>query len=121
WFGWDMPNTGFFYTPDTHSLIEAGTAYQQVYNWTVGATPAGACSAKGSVWTCSFTRAGGYQAMAVWDTSQSCSKGNCTTSLYSLSSPYPQYRQLDGTMTPITTVSVPIGLLPIWLESGNAH
>ena len=38
------------------------------------------CSASGTVWTCELTLANGTAAEAIWDTSQICSDGTCTTS-----------------------------------------
>src|SRR5262249_27480812 len=121
WFAWDIEGTGDFYDLKTHGLTDAGTAYQQVYDWTIGNPPSGACSSKGTVWTCSFTGSNSYQAMAVWDTSQTCVAGNCSTTQFAVSSTYIEYRDLNGSVFPITKTTVPIGLKPIWLESSATH
>jgi hypothetical protein len=117
WFGWDMTNTGDFYN---NGITKAGTAYQQVYQWMIGASPAGNCSASGTVWTCNYTRPSGYAAMAVWDSSQTCASGICTTSLYAVPSQFVQYRDLDGKLTALTSSQIPIGLKPILLETSSA-
>jgi putative Ig domain-containing protein/putative glycosyl hydrolase len=121
WFAWDTPNTGDFYLPSTsNTLTKAGVAYQQIRQWTLGATPAAACASSGTIWTCSFTRANAYQAIAVWDTSNTCSNGVCTTGLYSVPPGMIQYRDLTGKLTSITGTSASIGLKPILLENSSA-
>lgn len=70
----------------------------------------------GTVWTCSYTKPGGYQSMAVWDTSQTCSGGVCTTSGFTVPAAYTYRQDLDGNKAPISS-SVRIGLKPILLEN----
>jgi hypothetical protein len=84
----------------------------------VGAAQTG-CSKQGTQWTCPMTRSG-YQAEAIWDSSQSCSYGNCSTLTTTVSAVYTQYRDLAGNVTVISNNKVPVGLKPILLESGNA-
>jgi len=108
-------------TNPTGCIQEAGIAYGQVYNWMVGAKQSTPCkNIQGTIWTCGFTRQSpsGYQAEAIWDTSQTCSNGTCTTAPQSVPSGYVQYRDLAGNVTQIgnsTTVSV--GEKPILLEN----
>jgi hypothetical protein len=119
WYGWDLANgDGTLWTGS--SLTLAGVAYQQTERWLSGATLGTPCAANGSVWTCSYTRTGGYQALVVWDASQTCNNGSCTTSSFSLpSSPqFVQYQDLAGT-THAVSGSVAIGAKPILLETGN--
>jgi hypothetical protein len=50
----------------------AALAYNQIYEWLVGATIAQPCSAASdSTWTCNLTRPDGYVAKAVWNTAGS--------------------------------------------------
>ena len=58
------------YNDTTSQATLAATAYGEVNQWTVGATVSKACGATGTVWTCGFTRPGGYTALAVWDASR---------------------------------------------------
>src|SRR5258708_15068478 len=90
-------HNGTLWTPSGWTL--AGVAYQQTERWLSGATLSTPCAANGSVWTCSYTRSGGYQALAVWDASQTCSNGSCTASSFSLpfSPQFVQYQALGGT------------------------
>jgi hypothetical protein len=103
-------------------ILPSGTAWQQTYDWMVGATMSMPCSSQGSVWTCSFTRTNpsGYQAEATWDNSATyyCDgNGNCPTHSVGVSAVYTQYRDLAGNIARIANNAVPIGLLPILLEN----
>jgi hypothetical protein len=99
-------------------LCKPGIAYEQVYNWLLGATLSTPCKVSATTWTCGYTRASGYQAQIVWDTSQSCSAGVCTTSSYTAASQYKQYRDLDGKTNTISG-TVPIGAKPVIIETGT--
>ena len=82
WYGWDSPVWGTLYysptgTPPGIGMSPAAYAYQYTYDWMVGASMPLPCTANGgstysAVYTCQLTRPGGYQAMAVWDTNQTC-------------------------------------------------
>jgi hypothetical protein len=119
-FGWDYGNTGDLYDTSSGKLTSAGIAYQQIYQWTLGATPTAPCVASGTVWTCAFTRPNGYQALAVWNSSQSCSNTLCTTKEYSVPIAYKQYRDIAGTLKTITGTQIPVGLKPVLLENKSA-
>ena len=124
WYQWNNKRDGILWTPDPNDPAGAGTvlppgiAYGQVYQCLVGTVMSQACSSSGSVWSCELTSTNGYQAQAVWDASQSCSNGQCTTSSYSFPSQYVQYRDLAGNTTSVTgQSSVAIGAKPILLEN----
>lgn len=109
WFQWDGGNgAGTLWLPP-NTLRTPGTAYGQVYDWIAGATLTSPCAAKGTVWTCTYSRAGGYQAMAVWNTA-----GN---SSFTYPTQYKQYKTLTGTVTKTSGASVTIGTWPILLEN----
>ena len=99
---------------------ENSPAYQQIYQWTLGAIPTAPCAYNGTVWTCSFTRSNGYQALAVWNPSETCTNGLCTTKEFTLPIGYVQYRNISGTLTPITGTQLPVGLKPVLLENKSA-
>jgi hypothetical protein len=120
WFGWDYTNTGGFYDPHTRQITPAGQVYQQIYNWSKGAVMS-RCAPSGTRWSCGFARSGGYQAEAVWDTSQSCANSVCSSVSVSVDPKYVQYRDLAGQVTPIVNSSVPVGGRPILLENGNPN
>jgi hypothetical protein len=93
-------------------LNEAGVAYGQVYDWMVGNTSTG-CTNSGSIYTCGFSNG----SEAVWDTSQTCSNGTCTTSTYSPSATYTKCTDLAGNSATISSGnSVTVGARPILLE-----
>jgi len=96
---------------------EAQTSYQQTYNWIVGSSLSTPCAAKGTVWSCGITNAGkAYWIM--WDTSQSCANGSCTTSNQTVNSQWTQYRDLTTASNPISISgnSVPVGIKPVLLN-----
>jgi Glycosyl hydrolase family 10 len=107
WYAWDNSGWGTLWDPSS-GTHPAGNAYQQVYNWMVGATMPSPCAIAGSVWTCALTRPNGYRALVVWNPT-----GNST---YLPVSQYTQYRDLAGNTTAVSG-SVTIGIKPILLES----
>ena len=129
WYSWDVSgtmwspvSTAACTAPDLSGVgyqCQSAVAFSQLQDWTVGTTVNQACSSLGTVWTCGLTKPGGYQALAVWDTAQSCSQGFCTTSTYRLppGTRYIRYRDLSGNASPITGSTVLIGYRPILLEN----
>jgi hypothetical protein len=116
WYSWDDNGNGpggvgwgTIFNPNTHTALPAAAAYQQVYNWMVGATMPSACTmASDSTWTCPLTRSGGFQALAVWNSN--------TSKSYTPASQYKQYQDLSGNTNPVNG-SVTIGYNPILLTS----
>jgi hypothetical protein len=117
WYSWDNNNGswqwGQLWTP-AGGLNAAGIAYGELYKWMVGATMSQPYTAKGSVGTCGFTRPGGYQALAVWDTN------TASPSTFTVPSGYIQYRDLAGGLHSISGTTVTIGIKPILLENSTA-
>jgi len=96
-------------------LNAVGVAYQQVYNWMVGATMTTPCVNASGVWTCGFTLANGHPGMAVWlDVFQSSA-----TQSYTPPGTYSQYHDLAGSTTAISG-SVTISEQPILLEGAGS-
>ncbi len=92
-------------------LNTAGVAYQQVYNWMVGATMTSSCAVSGGVWTCGLTLANGNPGQAVWlDVFQSAA-----TQSYTPGGTYDKYHDLTGS-TITFSGSVTISQQPILLE-----
>ena len=101
-------------------LTPAGVAYQQIYNWMVGATVA-ACYPDhnvNTVYTCHFSRPNGFAAIAIWDSSQTCNNG-CTTRDWTVPAGMKWYRDLAGDLAKIDGGTVKIGLKPLLLENEN--
>lgn len=123
WYQYNNQANGTLWTQDpVHhnapgTLHKAGVAYEQVYKWMVGATMTGTCMVSGTIWTCNFRRPGGYVAEALWDTSQTCNKGQCGTTNYPVPSQYTNYLTLEGSKVDITGGEVPIGAKPILIQN----
>jgi hypothetical protein len=123
WYRWDATSTylGGLWT-SSNGRTEAGDAWIQVNGWIEGATLASACTTKGSVWSCGFTRTSpvGYLALAVWDAGQDCTSTSCPTSNYTVPVGYSQYLDLTGTSTSTSAgATIQIGAKPILLENGT--
>ena len=117
-FYWYSYDSNYGRLESNNVLTKAGVAYGSVYQWLTGATVSSACASDGgSVWTCSYSRPGGYKALAVWDTSQTCGNGVCGTSSHTAPAGYTQYRDLAGNVTAIASDGqIGIGAKPILLE-----
>ena len=125
WYQYNNQLNGTLWSPnpDRHhrnykgTLHKAGVAYEQVYKWMGGATMNGACKQSGTLWTCHFSRAGGYLAEALWDTSQTCNKGTCGTKTRQVGSGFTHYLTLDGSKISISGGHVPVGAKPILVQN----
>jgi hypothetical protein len=110
WYSWGNGTWGNIETTSRQPTA-AGIAYNQVFQWLVGATFSTSCSSdSNSTWTCGLTRSGGYQAQAVWNTNG--------TATYNPPSQFTQYRDLQGNVSHIIGPVI-IGIKPILLETGN--
>ncbi len=118
WFAWDSKTDSSLYDDSTGQTTPAATAYAEVNQWTQGATVSQACTAKGTVWTCGFTRSGGYSAVAVWDAGQDCTTSSCLTPTAFPATGYVDYRDVAGNVTQLNGASsVQVGAQPILLET----
>lgn len=106
WYSWGDPTWGALWD-QTNGYHPGAKAYQNVHEWMVGAVMEKPCSESQSIWTCGFARPGGYEGLAVWNTSG--------PSIYTAPSQYTQYRDLDGNVFAVRA-SVSIGPKPILLE-----
>ena len=97
--------------------VEAETSYQQTYNWLVNASLVTPCAASGTVWSCTISSSGA-QYLIMWDTSQTCSSGSCTTKNQAVGSQWTQYRDMTTASTPVTISGsvVPVGIKPVLLN-----
>jgi polysaccharide biosynthesis protein PslG len=116
WWSWDIPGQAALYNASTNAITPAADAYIQVVRWTNGGTASvGPCSATGTVWTCNLVSPNGVSAEAIWDTSQTCGGGTCSSAPVSIRSQFTGYLDLSGTETQLSGSSAPIGLKPILL------
>jgi len=107
----------WYYAAASAEPVEAQTSYQQTYNWLVDASLVTPCAASGTVWSCTI-QTGGTQHLIMWDTSQSCSNGSCTTANQKVASQWTQYQDMTTASTPINISGniVPVGIKPVVLN-----
>jgi hypothetical protein len=113
WYQWDNSRGAgqLWNGPGVENIRQPGVAYKTVADWTIGATISVPCapqSTDSTIWSCTYTRPGGYQAMAVWNTAG-----------YSRFSVPPQYRRYRGLMGRVWRIGhrVTIGPWPMLLEN----
>lgn len=116
WYAYDSPSYGQLWNG---SLNAAGQAYNTLNTWILGAKLSSACSANGTVWTCNLTLSNGSTAMIIWDTSQSCSNGTCTTGSQAVPSGLANSQDLTGANSP-SAGTVQVGIKPILLTATAA-
>ena len=116
---WSLGITGVaWYNPDSEAEpAQAQTSYQQTYNRLANASLVSPCAAIGTVWSCMISESG-TQYLIMWDTSQSCANGVCTTGNQTVASQWTQYQDMTAASTPIAISGrvVPVGIKPILLE-----
>src|SRR5579863_4283638 len=120
WYQWNNGDWGTLWSPNpspSGTVLAPGVAYQQVRNWLLQSTLRDPCSLNGTQWTCTFTGPSGYQAKAIWDTSQSCNHGACSTINVPVESQYNRVYDLAGNSSPVSNHMVAAGLKPIWLAN----
>jgi hypothetical protein len=121
WYRWDAGQTytGSLWSP-SGGATPAATAFGEVYKWLTNATLITACTPNGTIWTCGFSRPGGYLALAVWDVSQDCTSSACPSTPFNVPAGYTMYRKIDGSGGDISlngATTVPVGAQPILLET----
>lgn len=123
---WSLGVSGSaFYTWDylkNDTSAEVLTAYQQTYNWLAGSVLTSPCTASGTVYQCTISStassAAGVVYGIIWDTSQSCSAGVCTTANQTVAAQWKYYQDMTTASTPaaISGNSVPVGIKPVVLS-----
>jgi hypothetical protein len=107
WFEWGVPSLALSGNIENTNRTpnEAGVALEVIQPW-LESGPLTPCSASGTVWSC---QAGSN--LILWDDSQTCSGGVCTTNDYPTSGS--GYYDLTGAFWPIQNGEVPLGLKPV--------
>ena len=108
WYLWGHSNSGTIETT-AGNPSKAGLAYDVVLAWLTGQSPQ-PCTSSGNIWSCAVGAN-----LIVWDTSQTCSNGVCTTSEYTAPAGYVQYVDLTAT-TYAVSGQIALGVKPIMLE-----
>lgn len=93
------------------------TAYQQTYNWLSGSSLTTPCAANGNIWSCTITKSG-TQYLIMWDASQSCANGSCSTTTQTVGSQWTQYQDMTSAAAAVSVSgrSVPVGIKPVVLN-----
>ena len=115
-FDFDATNEGNLWDAESSTMTANGNAYNLFYNWLVGSTVTQPCApqpSNKSVWTCTFSKAQGYQAQAIW--SNTTPLGQTIT--VSVPPQFVQYRDIYGHVHPIQNRQVQVGFEPIWMEN----
>lgn len=117
WFTWGNGNgTAGQIETANNTPNEGGVAYNQLFDWLFGRLPS-ACTQNGTVWTCPLSGSSGYQGEIVWDDSQTCNNGVCTTTATTAPNGAVEFRDITGNTTQITGGTVPVGLKPILIDN----
>jgi hypothetical protein len=106
-----LDGLAWYYANSQAEPAQAETSYQQTYNWLVNASLVIPCAASGTVWSCTIQN-GGTQYLILWDTSQSCASGSCTTGNQVVGSRWTQYQDMTSASSPIAISghTVPVGI-----------
>ena len=111
WYAYDSTSWGILWSAAT-GLNRAGTAYELVEKWLKGTTLSGPCAQTandGTTFVCSYTRANGYVAQAIWNTAG--------TKSFPVAQQFTQYRDLSGNLHGISGGTVQISTSPILVEN----
>ena len=117
---WSLGISGiawYDWTSLTTEPVAVQTSYQQTYNWLSGSTLTTPCAPTGNIWSCTITKSGAqYQIM--WDASQSCTNGSCSTANQTVGSQWSTYQDMTTASTPISISGriVPLGIKPVVLH-----
>lgn len=109
WYTWGYVQSGTIET-STGQPTPAGLAYNVVLTWLAGTSPT-ACTVNGNIYTCQIATL----KQIVWDTSQTCSNGVCTTAPYTVPSGYLIYEDITGLKQNIKNGTVNLGVKPFLL------
>jgi hypothetical protein len=109
WYAWGINQQSGDIETAQGTPTQAGYAYSQVYNWLVGQQTS-PCSNSGNIWSCAVS-----SSLAVWDYSQTCNAGTCTSSTYTPPAGYSKFLDLTGAVNTING-SINLGVKPILLE-----
>jgi polysaccharide biosynthesis protein PslG len=112
WYAYDGGTWGGFSTTVNGADPDV-TAYNTVQQWMEGASMPSACMHDSdNTWTCPLTRAGGYQALVLWNPSQTLN--------YEVPVQYSDVRDLSGNVRPLSGGRVPVGESPVLVETAKA-
>lgn len=113
---WSLGISGNAWYEEKNTPPQATTASVQAMKWLVGATLTSACAGAGNVYTCGIEN-GGKSYQIIWDASQSCSGGSCTTKSQSVDAKWTTFQDMtsESTAAPIANHAILLGIKPIVL------
>jgi hypothetical protein len=111
WFEWGVPTKALSGNIEQSNgqPTGAGLAYGVVTGWLQGQT-AKVCSGNSTIWSCPVG-----SNVIVWNTSQTCLNGVCTTKPYSVVG-FSSYTDLTGAKRQIQNGSINLGIKPVLLQ-----
>jgi hypothetical protein len=104
YYQWDAPS------PLGLQGVTAGQAHDVVVGWLDGFTIS-PCTESGSVYTCKLSKG-----QIVWDSSQTCNSGGCTTKSYTFPTDVSNSHDLEGNTTKLTGKTLQLGVKPLLLN-----
>jgi polysaccharide biosynthesis protein PslG len=112
WYAYDGGTWGGLWDAATGSDPDAA-AYDIVEQWMTGASMTSGCAPDGSnTWSCTLSRAGGYRALVVWNSSKTLN--------YKAPEGYTEVRDLMGNVNSLSGGSFQVGNSPVMIETGKA-
>jgi hypothetical protein len=109
WYTWGYVESGTIENKNG-TATAAGLDYSVVLTWLTGYTPT-PCTVSGNIYTCQVA----YEKQIVWDASQTCSNGICTTAPYTPDPSYITTEEITGLIVPIYRHVVNLGIKPLLL------
>jgi hypothetical protein len=111
WYAYDGGPWGGLWNAATGADQDVAS-YAIVQQWMQGASMTSGCAPDGSdTWTCTLSRAGGYQALVLWNSSKTLS--------YKAPAQYTEVRDLMGNVRSLSGGKLQVGDSPILVETGK--
>ena len=112
WYAYDGGSWGGLLSPGSAANPDVAS-YGIVQDWMVGAWMSSGCAPDASgTWSCTLNRAGGYQALVLWNSGKTMS--------YPVPKQYTEVRDLSGTVQPLAGGKLQVGDSPVLVETGKA-
>jgi hypothetical protein len=112
WYAYDGGSWGGLWSPGSPANPDVAS-YSIVQQWMVGASMGSGCAPDASgTWSCTLNRAGGYQALVLWNSDKTVS--------YRVPEQYTEVRNLSGNVQPLAGGKLQVGDSPVLVETGRA-
>ena len=112
WYAYDGGTWGGLWNAST-GLDPDAAAFTTIQQWMAGASMSSRCTVdSGATWTCTLSRAGGYRALVLWNSTKALT--------YNVPQDYTQVRDLAGNVRPLSGGSLQVGDSPVLIETGKA-